>query len=260
MTVSNNYHNDDLNDNELTNNNKINKSKIKNDKIKIYIKGNKNISGKQTLLTKPILEFYNNIENLKTLIPILDGTSIISLRLVDWFVTNYCKKYNTIFNINDFKIKNNKIFQDFDKIEDEIDLSYNGNNLIYNNFDNFILVHNNYKGQLKSHNKRHFDPFCRRNRIKLYYDNNKYFITTIGQLNFFKWAIETHILDYIIQNIKDIEEDMNTRNTKVNNTNIDKKKTKKKKKSSLKKKRKELSNCASKTLVNYKYPTVISFD
>lgn len=228
-----------------TNNNKKTTNKSNQEHKNIYIKGSKNISGKQTLLTIPILNFYKDDKNLKTLIPILNGTSIISLRLVDWFVTNYCKKYNTVFNIFDFKKK---------KCEPD-------NNFEYNNFDNFILVHNNYKGQLKSHNKKHFDPFCRRNRIKLYYDNNNYFITTIGQLNFFKWAIENHILDYINNNINEIETDMNNRNTKINVTNIDKKKTKKKKKNSLKKKkRKELSNCASKTLVNYKYPTVISFD
>jgi len=46
--------------------------------------------------------------------------------------------------------------------------------------------------------------------------------TTIGQLNFFKWAIENKIVDCIEENYHDIEEDMNRRNTSAkNNTVVD---------------------------------------
>ena len=38
-------------------------------------------------------------------------------------------------------------------------------------------------------------------------------VTTIGQLNFFKWAIENKILDYIEENYDTIENDMNSRNS-----------------------------------------------
>jgi hypothetical protein len=37
--------------------------------------------------------------------------------------------------------------------------------------------------------------------------------TTIGQLNFFKWAIENKIVEFIESNYNDIEKDMNGRNT-----------------------------------------------
>jgi len=37
--------------------------------------------------------------------------------------------------------------------------------------------------------------------------------TTIGQLNFFKWAIENRIIDYIEKNYDTIEVDMNHRNS-----------------------------------------------
>jgi hypothetical protein len=37
--------------------------------------------------------------------------------------------------------------------------------------------------------------------------------TTLGQLNFFKWAIENRILEFIEENYEDIERDMNTRNS-----------------------------------------------
>ena len=228
--------------------------------FEVYIKGTKNTTGRQTLLILPILRFFNNKRNLKKLIPILDGTSPISLRLIDWFVTNYCKKFNTMFNI--------KYYENLDK---------GINTKIPDNFDNYFIVHSNYKGQLKTCNKKNFDPFCRRNRIQFYYAPKMYFETTVGQLNFFKWAIENYIINYIADNIKNIEKDM-TINSKINTDSSKKKKTmttnssssgevdntKKKKKRSRKnstrKKRKELSTSASRTMYKHNYPTVISFD
>jgi hypothetical protein len=228
--------------------------------FEVYIKGTKNTTGRQTLLILPILRFFNNKRNLKKLIPILDGTSPISLRLIDWFVTNYCKKFNTMFN-----------FKQYENLEKGIKTK------IPDNFDNYFIVHSNYKGQLKTCNKKNFDPFCRRNRIQFYYAPKMYFETTVGQLNFFKWAIENYIINYIADNIKDIEKDM-TINSKINtdiskkkktittNTSnsveadITKKKKKRSKKNSTRKKRKELSTSASRTMYKHNYPTVISFD
>jgi hypothetical protein len=35
------------------------------------------------------------------------------------------------------------------------------------------------------------------------------FLTTVGKLNFFRWAIEKGILDYIRQHLQEIEKEMN---------------------------------------------------
>jgi len=174
------------------------------DKVNIVIKSCKNISSKQALLIIPITKFFSNREMLNKIITILKGESI-SLRLIDWFVTNYCKKFNVLYNLNDFKGEQTS------KTTEELQ-----------SFDNYIIVHNNYKGQLKAYSKRNFDPFCRRNRIRFYYEDNKYFITTVGQLNFFKWALENHIIDYINRHLKAIDTDMNLRceTVKVNGTKI----------------------------------------
>ena len=50
------------------------------------------ITNKQGLLLKPLDEFYKNKERIYKIIPILNGNSPISLRIIDWFVTNYSKK------------------------------------------------------------------------------------------------------------------------------------------------------------------------
>jgi hypothetical protein len=182
--IQNDIQNDMQNDMHKVENN------ISNDKV--YIKGAKNISSKQSLLIIPITKFFTNDWNLSKLINILNGESVISLRLIDWFVTNYCKKYDTIFDKSRYQAIRNGI--------EPVDS---------NDFDNMIIVHSNYKGQLKECSKKQFDPFCRRNRVKFYYEPGKYFLTTVGQLNFFKWAIENFIVDYIEENFKSIEDDMN---------------------------------------------------
>ena len=118
--------------------------------------------------------FFENEGNKKILINILNNNFNISLRIIDWFVTNYCKKYNI------FWIENNQRF----------------------------VVYLNYKLQLKAYSKKFFDPFCRRERIFFHYKEEEYLETTVGQLNFFKWIIEHNIINYIKNNYEDIEFDM----------------------------------------------------
>jgi hypothetical protein len=68
----------------------------------------------------------------------------------------------------------------------------------------------NYKSQLKAYSKKLFDPFCRRERIMFQLQNQESFLTTVGKLNFFRWAIEKGIIDYIKLNLPKIEREMNT--------------------------------------------------
>ena len=76
--------------------------------------------------------------------------------------------------------------------------------------------------------------------------------TTIGQLNFFKWALENKILDYIIENLETIEKDMNKRNSTAKRKDISDKKTRKK--------REELSVSASKSIKKEKIEIVVKFN
>ena len=50
------------------------------------------ITQNSLLLTK-LVEFYNKDGNMERILPIINGESIISLRLIDWFATNYSKKH-----------------------------------------------------------------------------------------------------------------------------------------------------------------------
>jgi hypothetical protein len=76
----------------------------------------------------------------------------------------------------------------------------------------------NYKTQLKTYSKAQFDPFRRdeKRRIIFNYDANdpeKSIETTVGQLNFFKWAIETGVMDYVFQHKTDLEAEMRSNST-----------------------------------------------
>lgn len=136
---------------------------------------------------KCLLDFYDDKTKLDDMMSIINGDSSISLRIVDWFVTNYAKKYYTVYELP---------VQRGDK---EIQTRFK--------------VYHDYKLKLKAYSKRRFDPFCRWERITIPYNDNNCMETTIGQLNFFKWAIENKIIDYIKDNYEDIERDMNERNS-----------------------------------------------
>ena len=72
------------------------------------------------------------------------------------------------------------------------------------------MVYMSYKSQLKAYSKKLFDPFCRRERIMFSLPGIEPFVTTVGKLNFFRWAIEKNIIEYLKLNRETVEAEMNT--------------------------------------------------
>jgi hypothetical protein len=108
--------------------------------------------------------------------------------------------------------------------------------------------------KLKAYSKKRFDPFCRWDRISIPYKNGTFIETTIGQLNFFKWALENNVVKYIDENYETIEKDMNNRNStsKRKEVIVDNSKTRKK--------REELSVSATKSIKKEKVEIVVQFN
>ena len=182
-------------------------------------------STQNSLLLNNLLQFYgNNTNYLDKMLNIINGESKISLRIVDWFATNYAKKYYTVYDINS-----------------------EGGGL------RRFKVYNDYKLKLKAYSKKRFDPFCRWDRIQIPYKDDIAIQTTLGQLNFFKWAIENEILQYIEKHYETIENDMNARNStsKKREKPVQDKKTRKK--------REELSLLASKSIKREDVEITIQF-
>lgn len=176
------------------------------------------------LLLNKLMEFYNKNEHLSKMLKIINGESKISLRIIDWFTTNFAKTYFTIYNV----------------------VKPNGESVRFK-------VYMDYKLKLKAYGKTRFDPFCRWDRIVVPYKNGTSIETTIGQMQFFKWAIENKVIDYVNENYSTIEKDMNNRNSTS--------KTNRKDKSDVKtrKKREELSISATKSIKKEEVKIVVTF-
>jgi hypothetical protein len=130
---------------------------------------------KQELIVMSLQAFYSSRKDLQEVIELLQGTSLISLRLIDWFVTNYAKRHSIGYLLEG---------QEF-------------------------MVYMSYKSQLKAYSKKLFDPFCRRERIMFSLPGVEPFVTTVGKLNFFRWAIEKNIIEYLKKNQEVVETEMN---------------------------------------------------
>ena len=171
------------------------------------------------LLLRNLMDFYKNNDKLNMMLRVINGESRISLRIVDWFVTNYAKEQFIVYNLPN---------------------------------DNRIKVYDSYKLNLRAYSKRRFDPFCRWDRITIPYTKDTHIQTTIGQLNFFKWAIDNNIINYIEENYDEIEKDMNSRNSTSRKKNSEPKKNRKK--------REELSISAVKSIKKETVDIIVRFD
>ena len=115
----------------------------------------------KSLLLQKLIAFYKENNYLDVILPIINGEGKMSLRLIDWFVTNYAKK-----NFIVYYLKRGAATQRF-------------------------KVYTDYKLKLKAYSKKRFDPFCRWERITIPYDDDNYIQTTIGQLNFSRIQTKT---------------------------------------------------------------------
>jgi hypothetical protein len=142
----------------------------------------------QDWLLSELLDFYKNKEYLDILKKIINREFIIhkskkiSIRIVNWFVTNYAKQHFTLYELS-----NERFF-----------------------------VWTRFRSAEDGYSKDLFDPYCRKDRIMIPYDETTNIITTIGQLNFFKWAILNKVIDYIVDHYDAITNDMTTRLTMKN--------------------------------------------
>ena len=179
-----------------------------------------NMQSESTLQLMSTLERFYTRENFFDFLSILNRKNDdISLRICDWFSSNYSRAHNT---------------------------------RVRTRTGDVINVYLAYKNALRSFSKKQFDPFCRRTRIRF----EKYgiqIVTTIGQLNFFRFALCNGIVDFIRQNIKEIEAHMieciKTPKVMSSNDAV-----------LLKKKRTPLSVCAAKGFCCSVDKIVISFD
>ena len=141
---------------------------IKKNQKKVY-------NDEQTsLLLNSLQMFYlNNRDYLELINEIISNKRQIKLAMIDYVVTIYSKRNKSFIELKDDR----------------------------------YFINDEYKNQLKSYTKRHFDPFKRHKKITFQYDDIE-FQTTVGQLNFLKWAIKNQVIQYIEDNFITIDTSM----------------------------------------------------
>lgn len=190
---------------------------------------------RQWLLSN-LLEFYQNREYLDIVKKIINREYVIhkskklSIRIVNWFVTNYAKQHFTVYEIpskssvpkedpssiipvpvvekscSESDLKTESDLKKESDLKIESDLKKES----HSKTERFF-VWTSYKSTEDSYSKQMFDPYCRQDRILIPYDEQTRIETTIGQLHFFKWAILNHVIEYIIEHFDAIDRDMSVR-------------------------------------------------
>ncbi len=138
----------------------------------------KEFKAKELMHYKKLDNFFNEStkEECQMMVDIINGNHLISLRFLDWFVTRYCYLYKLSINVENKYIKQ----KDFN-------------------------INISYKAQLKSFKKKYFDPFRRKKKFFYQCEKNELVIlTTLGQLNFFRWALSYDIIKYTEENYRTI--------------------------------------------------------
>jgi hypothetical protein len=157
------------------------------------------ISKSSDLLLNSLTQFYDKHPNHRRILAnMIEGKHTISLRVMDWFITHYAKYKNVLYWIDDVE---HTYFEHVDTMKPSL-----------RKFHLYL----DYRAQLKSYTKLYFDPFRRHDRISFVIEKKPLTVveTTIGQLNFFRWIFQNHILDYLLKHQVEIEKSMNQFQTK----------------------------------------------
>lgn len=147
----------------------------------------------QELLLSSITGYYDKHPDQRHILDkIIQGEYKISLRVIDWFITHYSKEKNVLVWMD----PNHHVL-----IEKPTE--------VHSQLKKFHM-YLEYRAQLKSYTKMFFDPFRRHERISFIISKKPIRVveTTIGQLNFFRWIFQNHILQYIEKYQEQIEEEM----------------------------------------------------
>ena len=172
----------------------------------------KNTNQCQGLMLTALSAYYKKNDIIrKTLYSLINGESKISLRLIDWFVTHYARVHSIIYWIDD---RNNTIYENYPIEKNEQNI---------NNCRKFNL-YLDYRVQLQSYTKMFFDPFRRYSRITYVLEEEPLLSieSTVGQLNFFRWALHNGVINYIQNNLEKIETSMTNfqKQNKITDDNV----------------------------------------
>jgi len=137
-------------------------------------------SRKDEVLLSSVLLWFNEEESrVQTFSDIVHHKNGLSLRIIDWLITNFTKSFSVAIE-SDGLPRN---------------------------------LHRDYHKNLSAHNKKNFDPFARRRRIHIVLFGKEERVSTIGQLNFFRWFLSKNLVGFLLENKTVIEKHMKDSDT-----------------------------------------------
>lgn len=142
------------------------------------------------LLMEKLMDFYSHPANMQKFLDVVVIKKIdIPLRVFDWFLTNYSKKYDVNYQIK------------------------KANGSVTN-----FKVWRRYQAELSAYKKKKWDPFCRGDHIVMEYempgsDQVIEFETALCQMNSFRFMIKYLVIDYVHAHYDEIYEDMKKNNS-----------------------------------------------
>ena len=138
-------------------------------------------SRKDEVLLSSVLRWFNEEESrVQTFSDIIHHKNGLSLRIIDWLITNFTKSFSVAIE-SDGLPRN---------------------------------LRKDYHKNLTAHNKKNFDPFARRRRIHIVLFGKEQRVSTIGQLNFFRWFLSKDLVGFLLENKSVIEKHMKDSETK----------------------------------------------
>jgi len=149
------------------------------------------------MLSSLTQHFMKHADQRAQLAELVDGNTAISLRLLDWFVTHYSKEHNVTYWLVG---PGQELSETFGQ---SVPTAMGG-------APRKINVYLEYRSQLRAFSKHAFDPFRRHNRISFVVASSplRTIDTTVGQMNFFRWAIQSRVIEYVLKHLTAIEDSM----------------------------------------------------
>jgi hypothetical protein len=128
-----------------------------------------------------LLQFFKSSTNFGILQEFINSnksrTNKLSIGLLDWFNVNYAPEYNVEYRLG----------------------------------DRVVLVWQSYNSALSGYSKALFDPFARgskKGKTVTITNGTVSLVTTLCQLNYFRWAIKNGVIEYVKQHLDEIYDDM----------------------------------------------------
>lgn len=133
------------------------------------------LSRSDEVLLDSVLEWYNeDPSRVESFLAIVKRKNGMSLRVIDWLVTNYSKTKSVV-------LETDGVPRDLNR---------------------------DYQKNLSAYNKRNMDPFARKNKIELTVLGKESRRSTVGQLNFFRWFLKNNINSFLQKHKKLVEDHM----------------------------------------------------